>query len=653
MKDKRIQGEIQNLKPHIMRELQSLYDLSVPVGQLSTKELNERLIAVTEEIGREVAVYVDRKGRIIEISVGNTWTVDLPAVDARSEVRLSGVRCIHTHPSGDTELSDPDISSLRRLRFDAMAAIGRLAGESVGCLGFFTGEKEEDGTLEVQLFGPVRADHLNRIRLTPLIQSINKRLSRERTQATDDEEERAVLAGIDAPMTCAVWTTEDSLAELAELARTAGATVVGTFIQKKAKPDAALFLGRGKVEELAMFIQNERATLVIFDDELTPSQQRNLEMALGVKILDRTALILDIFAQRARTAAGKLQVELAQMKYSLPRILGQGLVLSRLGGGIGTRGPGETKLEVDRRRIRRRIHDIEGEIVRLKKERLLHRERRRAARIPVAALVGYTNAGKSTLLNALTGADVFAEDKLFATLDPTTRSLQLADGREILVTDTVGFIQKLPHTLVQAFHATLEEVVEADLLLHIVDVSNEAAEFQIEAVTEVLKELGVAEKPMLYVLNKLDRLTNGEGGTGEGDAVAQVDTADDARHEAAGGDAASGFSGGETSSLEEAPLPPAVPRLLRGREGCAISARTGAGLADLQEKIASFFRTGEVELTLHIPFTENAAVTRLHEAGRVLQTDYDERGTRVVVRGGVGEGVRIYSGGRRWSMRRK
>ena len=627
MKGKKLQGETQNLKSHVKEELTALYELTVPVGQLSTKELNERLIAVTEEIGREVAVYVDRKGRIIEISVGSTWTVDLPAVDARSEVRLSGVRCIHTHPSGDTELSDPDISSLRRLRFDAMAAIGRLAGESVGCLGFFTGEKEEDGTLEVQIFGPVRADHLNRIRLTPLIQSINRRLSRERTQATDDEEERAVLAGIDAPMTCALWTTEDSLAELAELARTAGATVVGTFIQKKAKPDTAFFLGRGKVEEMAMFIQNERATLVIFDDELTPSQQRNLEMALGVKILDRTALILDIFAQRARTAAGKLQVELAQMKYSLPRILGQGLVLSRLGGGIGTRGPGETKLEVDRRRIRRRIHDIEGEIERLKKERLLHRERRRAARIPVAALVGYTNAGKSTLLNALTGADVFAEDKLFATLDPTTRSLRLADGREILVTDTVGFIQKLPHTLVQAFHATLEEVVEADLLLHVVDVSNEAAEFQIEAVTEVLKELGAAEKPMLYVLNKLDRLTNSAGGTDGVDAAASGDPSDDARHDAAGG-----FFEGEIPSLEEAPLPPAVLRLLRGREGCAISARTGAGLADLQEKIASFFRTGEVELTLHIPFTENAAVTRLHEAGKIVQTDYDEHGTLVTVR---------------------
>lgn len=605
MKNKKIQGEMQNLKLHITRCLESLYDLSVPVGQLSTRELNEQLCAVTEEIGREVAVYIDRKGRVIEVSVGNTWTVDLPAVDARSEVRLSGVRCIHTHPSGDTELSDPDISSLRRLRFDAMAAIGRLAGEIVGCMGFFTGEKDDDGTPRVQLFGPVRADLLNRVRLTPLIQSINKRLAKERTQATADEEERAVLAGLDAAAIGAAWTTEDSLAELSELARTAGAVVVGSFIQKKARPDPALFLGRGKIEEMAMFMQNERATLVIFDDELTPSQQRNLEMALGVKILDRTALILDIFAQRARTAAGKLQVELAQMKYSLPRILGQGLVLSRLGGGIGTRGPGETKLEVDRRRIRRRIHDIEGEIVRLAKERSLHRGRRRAARIPVAALVGYTNAGKSTLLNALTGADVFAEDKLFATLDPTTRALRLADGREILLTDTVGFIQKLPHTLVQAFHATLEEVVEADLLLHVVDVSNEAAAFQIEAVTEVLKELGVAEKPMLYVLNKMDRLTDA------GDAGA--------------GDAAGGFS-------DAGDALPAVRRLLRGREGCAIAAKTGAGLAVLLEKITDFFRVGEVEMKLHIPFTEIAVVTKLHEAGTVLETGYDEHGTQITVR---------------------
>ena len=312
-----------------------------------------------------------------------------------------------------------------------------------------------------------------------------------------------------------------------------------------------------------MFIQNERATLVIFDDELTPSQQRNLEMALGVKILDRTALILDIFAQRARTAAGKLQVELAQMKYSLPRILGQGLVLSRLGGGIGTRGPGETKLEVDRRRIRRRIHDIEGEIERLKKERLLHRERRRAARIPVAALVGYTNAGKSTLLNALTGAEVFAEDKLFATLDPTTRSLRLADGREILVTDTVGFIQKLPHTLVQAFHATLEEVVEADILLHVVDVSNEAAEFQIEAVTEVLKELGAAEKPMLYVLNKRRRRHGRRRGSGacRYDGRCEVRGSGERR----GGRLFRGRDSvlGRSASAARRPAPPARPRGLR------------------------------------------------------------------------------------------
>ena len=619
MKGKKLQGETQNLKSHVKEELTALYELTVPVGQLSTKELNERLVAVTEEIGHEVAVYIDRKGRVQEVSVGDSGTVDLPEVKTRSENRLSGVRCIHTHPSGDTELSAPDISSLRRLRFDAMAAIGRHSGKLVGCLGFFTGEKSEDGTLEVQHIGPMRADHLNRLRLTPLVQAINRRLAKERTQATEDEEERAVLAGLDTSAGASRWTTEDSLAELAELARTAGASVVGSFIQKKAKPDTALFLGRGKVEEMAMFIQNEEATLVIFDDELTPSQQKNLEMALGVKILDRTALILDIFAQRARTAAGKLQVELAQLKYRLPRILGQGLVLSRLGGGIGTRGPGETKLEVDRRRIRRRIHDIESEIKRLRSQRSLHRERRRAARVPIAALVGYTNAGKSTLLNALTGADVFAEDKLFATLDPTTRALPLADGCEILLTDTVGFIQKLPHTLVQAFHATLEEVAEADLLLHVVDVSNEAAEVQIEAVTEVLKELGVAEKPMLYVLNKMDRLASGTGDDAEG-----------FEGNRAGGESKSDAA--ENDAQRAASLPPAVSRLLRGREGCAVSAMTGAGLPALLEKLTAFFRSGEVELTLHIPFEEHAVTAKLHAAGRILSTEYDEQGTLLRVR---------------------
>ena len=404
-------------------------------------------------------------------------------------------------------------------------------------------EFKEDGSPELQGFGPVQAGVLQQINLTYLITTINKKLGQHTMNETADEVERAILAGIEPVGRRTAWSTEESLAELARLADTAGAMVVGKFSQKKDKPDAALFLGRGKVDEIAMSIQNTDANLLILDDELTPSQQNNLEQLLGIKVIDRTALILDIFAQRAHSREGKLQVELAQLKYNLPRIGGQGLILSRLGGGIGTRGPGETKLEVDRRRIYTKIHEIELQIERLKKQRQLHRSRRKESRIPVAALVGYTNAGKSTLLNALTGSAVFAEDKLFATLDPTTRLLVLPEKQEILLTDTVGFIQKLPHTLVTAFHATLEEVQEADLLLHVVDCSNANYELQIMAVLEVLKELDAADKPTLYVFNKADRIGN--------DAV--------------------------------------CARMLHDREGIFVSAVQGEHLDDLKQRIEAFF----------------------------------------------------------------
>ena len=371
------------------------------------------------------------------------------------------------------------------------------------------------------------------------------------------------------------------MAELARLADTAGAVVVGQFVQRKEKPDAVLFLGKGKVNEIAMEAQNRDATLLIADDELTPSQQRNLEQALGLKVIDRTALILDIFAQRARSSEGKMQVELAQLRYNLPRLGGQGLALSRLGGGIGTRGPGETKLEVDRRRIRSRIHDIEQQIDRLRQSRALHRKGRKEAKIPLVALVGYTNAGKSTLLNKLTDANVMAEDKLFATLDPTTRRLTLPSGQEILLTDTVGFIQKLPHTLVTAFRATLEEVQEADLLLHVVDASDADCERQIESVVHVLSELHAETKPTLYVWNKMDRL------------------ADDAQTKA----------------------------FLHDREGVCIAAQTGANLDALMQRIEAFFRESHVDVTLLIPYADGAAVTALHEMNAVRAVAYREQGT--------------------------
>lgn len=581
-----VNGDLGNIKAHLLEKLKALYDLSVPIGQLSTHELNERMLEITDILDREVAVYMNRQGRIVQVSLGDADTVDLPEVQrqARSEHGLSGIRCVHTHPSGDVRLSEPDLSSLRRLRFDCMAAIGRKDDKVIGSMGFFTGDLQEDGTPVLSIYGPAAEKTLDQINLNMLIRVVNKKLNALTTKSTADDEERAILAGVERT-SHTLWSIEESMAELERLADTAGAVIVGRFTQRKEKPDAALFLGKGKVSEIAMEIQNTDATLLILDDELTPSQQHNLEQILGIKVIDRTALILDIFAQRARSREGKLQVELAQLKYNLPRLGGQGLVLSRLGGGIGTRGPGETKLEVDRRRIYTKIHDIERQIEGLRKNRGLHRTRRKESRIPLVALVGYTNAGKSTLLNKLTDSEVFAEDKLFATLDPTTRHLVLPEKQEILLTDTVGFIQKLPHTLVTAFWATLEEVQEADLLLHVVDCSNENYEQQIEAVIEVLKELKAEDKPTLFVFNKADRIAS----------------------------------------------PHLREQMMHDREAIYISAATGENLDELQQRIEGFFQESQVSLTLLVPFSDGGIITQLHALNAVRETDYVAEGTKLIV----------------------
>ncbi|HHW72171.1 MAG TPA: GTPase HflX [Firmicutes bacterium] len=297
------------------------------------------------------------------------------------------------------------------------------------------------------------------------------------------------------------WEVEDSLAELAELASDAGLNVVETIVQRRSEPEPGTFIGSGKALEIAEMLDEN--SIVIFDDELTPSQQGNLSDHMDAPVIDRTQLILDIFAQRARSNEGKIQVELAQLNYLLPRLTGQGQALSRLGGGIGTRGPGETKLETDRRRIRKRISDLRRELEKIRQTRSLQRRSREERSVPVVALVGYTNAGKSTLLRALTGSDVFVADQLFATLDPTIRRWDLTEGRWAYLTDTVGFIRKLPHTLVAAFQATLEEVVYADLLLHVIDASHPRSREQKEAVEEVLREIGAAQ-PVIAVYNKVD-----------------------------------------------------------------------------------------------------------------------------------------------------
>jgi len=321
---------------------------------------------------------------------------------------------------------------------------------------------------------------------------------------TRTEKEKAFLVGIDSKSSADNWSIDSSLEELSYLAKTAGAEVVDRLAQKLGRPSPTYYLGSGKLEELIKLKEQSPYSVVIFNDELSPRQQRNLEEALEVKVIDRTALILDIFARRAQTREGQLQVELAQHQYLLPRLAGQWSHLERLGGGIGTRGPGESQLETDRRLIRRRIQRLQSQIEAVRRHRALYRQKRRKSYIPVVALVGYTNAGKSTLLNILSQADVLVEDKLFSTLDPVTRRLALPDGQQFLLTDTVGFIHKLPPSIVAAFRATLEELAEADLLLHVVDITHHDAAEQFQTVEKILADLNLTSKPQITALNKID-----------------------------------------------------------------------------------------------------------------------------------------------------
>lgn len=399
----------------------------------------------------------------------------------------------------------------------------------------------------------------------------------------DAEREKAILVGIELTGDDPAQTAY-SLEELARLADTAGADAAGQVSQKKNKPDSATFLGRGKAEELAALCRDNDASLAIFDRELSAVQARNLEEIAGVRIIDRTQLILDIFACRAKTREGKLQVELAQLNYLLPRLTGKGAAMSRLAGGIGTRGPGETKLEVDRRRIRKRIADLNAEIKEVKKHRDLLRRSRREIPVPLVALVGYTNAGKSTILKELTGAGVLVEDKLFATLDPTTRRVVLPNNEVILLTDTVGFIQNLPHHLVAAFRATLEEVVEADLLLHVVDAAHPNAENHIEAVQKVLASLGAANKPLIMAYNKFDLLLDGR-----------------------------------------------LPPFATGHPGVALSARKGWGFGELLEEIALSLASRRLRKTFFIPYGKSRLLPLLHEKGKVLREEHTEKGVSLDV----------------------
>ncbi len=478
-----------------MEELNQLYEYKMQTQEFVSGELLEEMARLTQILGKEISVFLSRGGKVLDVSVGDNRSVKMPYMRVRRAFEgVSGVRALHTHPNGSSMLSEVDIGTLISTRFDAMAAISVRDGKAVSlCVGYLGDELDQ-----VKIAGPFRAGRIPQQALMQEIAFTTERVAQlVSMHQTQDESERVVLVGLN--------TTEQSMEELAGLAQTAGAEVVGTVTQNRER-DRAYYIGKGKAQELSLQLAAADADAVIFNDELSPLETRNLEELLGVKVIDRTMLILDIFAGRACTREGRLQVELAQLQYSLPRLQGEGTALSRLGGGIGTRGPGEKKIEVDRRRIRRRIYELTQDIEKIKEQRDLRRSARRENDVKEVALVGYTNAGKSSLLNALTDAGVLAEDKLFATLDPVTRKVKLGAIGETVFTDTVGFIEKLPHDLVSAFRSTLEEAKHADLLLCVTDASNPNAEKQMEVVNELLSSLEADEKPRITVMNKADLL---------------------------------------------------------------------------------------------------------------------------------------------------
>ncbi|MFS8740949.1 GTPase HflX [Synechococcus sp. WC10meta] len=510
-------AQAKGLKPYQRKQLQRLYQLRLPPNRLVTVEFAQRLGALTQDLeSQPISVYLNRRGQVIRVGLGSPFETQIPAweLPRQGAERLSGIRCITTQvgPGGPSQKA---LTAMALQRLDALITLsvspleGRLrrGGGTTGFVkcAYLAHLVPEEGR-RWQVSEPLPLGTLAEQDLQELVTELEDGFRRQATaRQVDPKQERAILVGLQGPGQ-SYEDLMDALAELGRLVESAGGQVLQTIWQRRESPDSATVIGSGKVQELALLVQDLGANLVVFDRELTPSQVRNLEETLGVRVVDRSEVILDIFAQRARTRAGKLQVELAQLQYLLPRLAGRGRTMSRLGGGIGTRGPGETQLETERRAIQRRISKLRQEVEELRRHRQRLRQRREGSQIPVVALVGYTNAGKSTLLNALTHAQVYVADQLFATLDPTTRRLELPGQQAVLLTDTVGFLTELPEQLVEAFQATLEEVTEADALLHVVDLSHPNWEGQIEAVEKLLDQMPLTTGPRQLVFNKIDRL---------------------------------------------------------------------------------------------------------------------------------------------------
>lgn len=577
-----IYGNIEGIRKSILDELEQIYSIKNLKDEICDLEILNIIARVSSFIEREVSVAINRKGTVTSVAIGDSTSVEVPIIDIE-EKRLSGVRVIHTHPNGYCNLSALDLTALLKLKLDAIVSVAILDGKiidfSLGMLTLYNNKLEFEEKKNLSLEEITSIHILDKIRFIENLIRAN--------DVIEDTEEKAILVGSD---------TKESLEELKELAEACNVPVLKTVFQSRNKIDAAFFIGRGKVLEIASMRQVERANVIIFDDELSGSQVRNLEAALGAKVIDRTTLILEIFATRAKTKEAKIQVELAQLKYRMSRLQGLGTILSRTGGGIGTRGPGEKKLETDRRHIMETIYDLKDELKKIKKTREVQREKRNKENIPKVSLVGYTNAGKSTLRNALcdlaskkenqTKEKVFEADMLFATLDTTTRAVTLSNKGVITLTDTVGFVRKLPHDLVEAFKSTLEEVIFSDLLCHVIDTSSDTAVEQYIAVNEVLSELGAIDKETLLVLNKIDKATE--------EQIANI------------------------------------KETIGDKEVIEISAKEGTNLEELLSLIEEKLPYNFKKVGYLIPYEKGDIQSFLHRNARIMEEEYRDNGTYIV-----------------------
>ncbi|MBX2865901.1 MAG: GTPase HflX [Leptolyngbyaceae cyanobacterium MAG.088] len=515
-----IYGELKGLKPSQLKQLRRLYHQRIPGSQITNREFAQRIAAISTDINQAVCAYIDRRGHVIRVGVGSPRQTQIPALELPryGAERLCGIRCIATQlkqePPGNAALTAMALQRLDALVLFTLTGSGfqRKGGGATGYIReAYLAHLIPNDTERWSVSEPMDLESISQEDFVDLTEGLEEEFRRLFVaQQVDASHDRVLLVGLQTDK-ISTRRFKSGLEEIVRLVETAGGEVLETLKQKRSKPHPQTVLGAGKVDEVALEAQTLGASLVVFDRDLSPAQVRSLEQRIGVRVVDRTELILDIFAQRARTGEGKLQVELAQLEYQLPKLTGRGQAMSRLGGGIGTRGPGETKLETERRAIQKRITRLQREVNQLQAHRSRMRQNRQHHRVPSVAVVGYTNAGKSTLLNTLTNADIYAADQLFATLDPTTKRLSVVDSdshekKSMVLTDTVGFIQDLPPSLMDAFRATLEEVTEADALMHVVDLSHPAWNDHIRSVMGILGQMPTTPGPILLVFNKLDEV---------------------------------------------------------------------------------------------------------------------------------------------------